>query len=399
MKIPLVVLLIRLGNPADTEAYASGLRDAFVANESGQTGPRELLQAAEFREFVLPAENPESILTTFGFDFLGPAERILVFVIDASSMEVPTTNKLSNFERALLQKLDLFPNPTKIVGEVFLKYSDGLFDSAPSDPRLVRFGMKELNERDLRLPFLILYALHQALRLFSPHLGDNATSKHVRLFFSHAKRDGVPLTTVALDWMMKRLAGFNAFYDTNDLDLDGDIDSQLNVAVKCAVVIVFRSDIFDQRYWCQREVLWAELHGRPVITVDARWQIEYRPSVISFDSTPVVRIPDGNVVRIFASALTEALRIELFNGRVAIHAANLSSSSYTAVPRFPSLVSINEACKALRNSATTSPGVKTFIVYPNPSLPALLLEASENLSQSSVKGCEVVSLDEFRLRR
>ena len=67
---------------------------------------------------------------------------------------------------------------------------------------------------------------------------------------------------------MKRLKGFAAFYDTENLDLDQDIEAQLSAAVATAIIIVLRSEIFDQRYWCQREVIWAEQFGRPVIGVD-----------------------------------------------------------------------------------------------------------------------------------
>ena len=91
----------------------------------------------------------------------------------------------------------------------------------------------------MRLPFLALYALHNALRLFAPPPGSSGASKPGRLFFSHAKRDGVPLTTAVLEWM-RYLKGFDAFM-TENLDLDGDIETQLQSAVAGAIVIVFQS--------------------------------------------------------------------------------------------------------------------------------------------------------------
>jgi len=109
-----------------------------------------------------------------------------------------------------------------------------------------------------------------------------------------------------------------------------------------------------------------------VITVDARWQLQHGPSVINFDSIPAVRIPDGSLVRIFAAALREAVRIELFQARVDIHRFSIDPDGTTwavvAVPRCPSLVSLHEACESpALNEGEAS---RRTIVYPNPSLPA-----------------------------
>jgi hypothetical protein len=37
---------------------------------------------------------------------------------------------------------------------------------------------------------------------------------------------------------------------------------------------------------CQKEVFWPEKHGVPVISVDARWNLQHAPSVMVFDSSP-----------------------------------------------------------------------------------------------------------------
>jgi hypothetical protein len=301
------------------------------------------------------------------------------------------------FERSLLEKLDAAPTTEGAVISVFLNHTDSLYAESPTEPRLTRFGLEDLDERDLRLPFLTLHVLNHALRLLASANG-RTTGKVARLFFSHAKRDGVPLATAARDWM-KRLKGFETFYDTENLDLNKNIDDQLSAAVAEAVIIVFRTEVFDQRFWCQKEVLWAEMHLRPVITVDARWQLQHGPSVINFDSVPAVRIPDGSLVRIFAAALREAVRIELFQARVDIHRLSIDPDGTTwavvAVPRCPSLVSLHAACESPTLNAGQAS--RRTIVYPNPSLPEMLLQAAHGLASKSVPRCELHSLDEFRL--
>jgi hypothetical protein len=386
MNCPLMVVLIRAGTLDDSSAYAIGLREMLLGTTlagSAVLGAKELLQPAEFREFNL-GPDPVRDLSIINFDFLASSDRVLIIILDARP--VPESEEQSDLTGALSFRLDWLRSPLRIL-EARLKNPGTLYNPNQEDRGLTRLGLADLDERDLRQPFLLLYALHHALRLFAPAAGA------MRLFFSHAKRDGVPLTTAARDWM-KRLKGFESFYDTENLDLSGDIDAQLSQAVAASMIIVFRSDVFDQRYWCQKEVLWAEEHFRPVITVDARWQIEHAPSMISFDSTPVVRIPDGSVVRIFTAALLEALRVELMTARVTSYALSLTLPGVCAIPRCPSVLSLYAACQALAKiSGTATP----YIVYPNPSLPDSMVIAMNELAAARVPGCRVVSLDEFHL--
>jgi len=394
MKSPLMVLVLRLGDPAESETYAGALRDVFVGSESGggtSFGPKELLQAGEFRELTVTGDPAAAVQA---LDFLDSADRLLAIALDARVSAPPARGVNTSLEQALVDAVLDAALDRAIVLSVSLKHAGSLHDVAGESPGVLRLGLEDLEERDLRLPFLTLYALHHALRLFAAPSSGGA-GKAARLFLSHAKRDGVPLTK-AFRGFMTELKGFDSFYDTNDLDLNGDIDLQLSTAVASAVVIVFRSDVFDQRYWCQKEVLWAEQHGRPVITVDARWHIEHAPSLVSFDSTPVVRIPDGNVIRICMTALIEALRVALFDERADAHATALGVLKYN-IPRCPSLVSLHQACADLKRQRQASSGPEAYVVYPNPSLPTAMAAAAEGLAQFAVDRCHVVSLDEFRL--
>ncbi len=384
MNCPLMVVLVRAGTLDDSSAYVVSLREMLLGTTpagSAVLGAKELLQPAELREFNLGAD-PVRDFSIINFDFLTSSDRVLVIILDAR----PEQDQRSDLTDQLHFRLDWLRSSLRIL-EVRLKNPGSLYDPNQEDRGLTRLGLADLDERDLRQPFLLLYALHHALRLFAPVSGG------MRLFFSHAKRDGVPLTTAARDWM-KRLKGLQSFYDTEDLDLNGDIDAQLSQAVASSMIVVFRSDVFDQRYWCQKEVLWAEEHFRPVITVDARWQIEHAPSMISFDSTPVVRIPDGSVVRIFTAALLEALRVELMTARVTSYALALSLPGVCVIPRCPSVLSLYAACQAL---AKISGAVTPYIVYPNPSLPDAMVSSMNGLAEARVSGCRVVSLDEFHL--
>lgn len=393
MQTPLLLVVLRVGLSADSEPYARVLRDVFrgkypsyAATDSSSI---ELLQSAEIREFTLPEPPNVFPLTQRLVD---SSERCLVIILDARgplAAERPGADT-----EALL--LPLFRMKRFRIVNTLIGVSGSVFSESDQSKGLIRLALDDLDERDLRLPLLALYALHNALQLF----GGQEAQEQRRLFLSHAKRDGVPLTTAALAWMNK-LKGFSAFYDTVNLDLDGDLDAQLESAVANGIVIVFRTDVFDQRYWCQKEVLWAEFHGRPVLTVDARYQVEHAASLIGFDATPSVRIPDGNVIRIFMAALTEALRIDLFRARAqAVATGHGLSMRMESIPRFPSLISLHAACTSLaRREREEPPGApqRHVIVYPNPSLPHALANAVKGIANSMLRPAEVLSLDELRI--
>jgi hypothetical protein len=405
MQSPLVAVLIRIGRN-ETEPYSKAVREVFLGGgPTGEdpSGTDQLLHCTEIREFVIeptPTSDVQSQWPPKLSEILASGNHCLVIILDAADVMSGPDDTHTTAEANALRDAGASSN----IVSVFLKNKDSLFQEVPGTSNLVRLGLEDLGERDLRLPFLKLYALHQALRLLTP-ASDDGSRKGPRLFFSHAKRDGVPITTAARDWM-RRLKGFESFYDTEDLNLEGDIDGQLSKAVAEAVIIVFRTEIFDQRYWCQKEVLWAEKNNRPVTTVDARWQLQHGASLIVFDTTPAVRIPDGSFVRVFTAVLREAVRIELFKQRVEIHTLSLEQekgAKVFAIPRCPSLVSLNQALRWLRNEMLSDQGESPqpsvrYVVYPNPSLPELLRTAATDLAKYSVPGCELLALDEFRLK-
>jgi hypothetical protein len=400
MQSPLLMVLIRIGRN-ETEPYSKAVREVFLGGgPTGEdpSGTDQLLHCTEIREFVIeptPTSDVQSQWPPRLKEILSSGKHQLIIILEAVETLSAPDQAHTMAESNALRDAGTSSN----VLSVFLKNKESLFPEDPASPNLVRLGLEDLGERDLRLPFLKLYALHSALRLLTP-VSDDGSRKPVRLFFSHAKRDGVPITTAAKDWM-KRLKGFESFYDTEDLNLEGDIDDQLSKAVSEAVIIVFRTEVFDQRYWCQKEILWAEQNNRPVTTVDARWQLQHGPSLIAFDITPAVRITDGSFVRVFAAALREAVRIELFKQRVQIHRLSLQQerdARIVSIPRCPSLVSLHQALRTLRAETQSDPQAAGYIVYPNPSLPALLRTAATELAEASVPGSALLSLDEFRLK-
>ena len=270
--------------------------------------------------------------------------------------------------------------------------------------RVVTLRRNDLGERDIQHDLLRVHVLNQSLRLLNRvRFPDRSDNDKATLFISHAKRDGVPLARSIRYWLDWALEGFQFFYDTDHLDLTekkGTLSYQLETAVSGSVLIALRTEAYDQRYWCQKEMYWAESHGVPILAVDSRWGLQHPPSVVTFDSSPSIRIPDGSVIRILLAALTESLRLCLFQMRVSLtaqHASggSLGESDWKSLPRYPSLGSLRDATEPQPpGSSLPDP---FYIVYPNPTLPDVLRDVAFDMAEARHPGARVVSLDEFRI--
>ena len=174
-------------------------------------------------------------------------------------------------------------------------------------------SLESLAEYALRPAYAAILALHRAHRLVTQSAGTGGKAQ-ARFFISHAKLDGLSLAH-SMTHTIGRLDWLGTFYDARDIGPGDDWQQVLEDGVRDAMLLVLRTDIYDQRFWCRQEVMWAEHYDRPVLLVDARSQLFHRPSVLGFTGVPGVLIPDGNLVRVIAEALREWVRIGVLRRR------------------------------------------------------------------------------------
>jgi hypothetical protein len=398
MGTPITAVCIQIGESKDTEAYSSAFqgtfREAEIAN-FGSVGAVPLLEVTEVRHFHVSTRVAGSeLLAGDGFARLKTScERLFVVVIDAMPLVAAEPLPVLTMTRAEDS------GPTYIKTVTLFLTPQGLFRESSSEDGTVStvvIGLDDLDERDLQIPFFVLHLLRTATALLTARASPSARPY---LFFSHAKRDGVSLARGARMWL-QRLPGFDGFYDTDDLDLAGNWRTQLSMAVADSILIVFRTEAFDQRYWCRQEVLWADEHHRPLICVDARWQLQHESSLIGFDSSPAVRVPDGSIFRILLAALREAFRVALFEQRVAL-SSHSGKFEVKAIPRAPSLVNLASARRELESHLSAGPMDQKFvqyIVYPNPAVPEEVRKALVALIEidSDDPKLRVRAFDEWR---
>jgi hypothetical protein len=237
----------------------------------------------------------------------------------------------------------------------------------------------DLGESAIRPAMLALRVLHECrVRLaeaLPPIPGENPG--HLRLFISHAKIDGLPLA-LALKHQIETVGWLKAFYDAADLPAGCDWQKELERGVGSSLIVMLRTEVYEGRYWCKQEVLWADEYATPAVLVEARTGLDHPAGALPFDRVPTARIPDGNLLRILFLALREGLRFLLFIRRVEQmkRDGDLPATAELRVFSFaPSMSALLRACRVLMDSKSPS-ATPRLILYPDPPLRAGNYEAA-----------------------
>jgi len=253
-----------------------------------------------------------------------------------------------------------------------------------------------LGERAIRPAMLALRTLHECRLLLASGVQIVAPPGHptgyLRLFISHAKIDGLPLA-YALKHQIDDIGWLRRFYDADDLPAGRDWQKELQQAVGASLIIMLRSDVYDSRYWCQQEVLWADEYVVPAVLVDARTSLQHPCNVLPFDRVPSARIPDGNLLRVLFLALREGLRCLHFMRRV----EEMKRSGELPLPAelrvfslAPSMPALLRACRLIAVSKEPA-STPRLILYPDPPFRAGFYEAAHALVEKYAPGARLVT--------
>jgi hypothetical protein len=256
------------------------------------------------------------------------------------------------------------------------------------------WSLEKLGEYALRPSHAAIMSLNKAHRLLSRAMGADTNGK-ARFFISHAKLDGLPLAHSLLH-TIKQFPWLSQFYDAEDIQSGDDFKQMLRRGVLESMLLVLRTDIYDLRFWCRQEVMWAEAYDCPVLLVDARTELLYRPSVLGFTGIPAVRIPDGNLVRVLVEALREWVRIGVLRRRFTeLSGAESKVGAETELlSRPPSLTSLVEAVDRLKKKSLPNTAAAR-IVHAEPPLESNQLTAAQTLLKSAFANGAVLSFKTF----
>ena len=269
-------------------------------------------------------------------------------------------------------------------------------DKWPGLATLQVHPVHELGERAIRPAMLALLSLHECRLLLASAVPLQPVGRqppgYLRLFISHAKIDCLPLAQ-ALKHQINGIGWLRSFYDADDLPAGCNWQRELEHGVGSSLIIMLRTEVYDSRYWCQQEVRWADEYATPAVLVDARTGLNYPAGVLPFDRVPIVRIPDGNLMRVLFIALREGLRFLYFARLVEEmkRTGELPNPVELRVFSFPpSMPALLRACRSL---SLSSPSLITtrLILYPDPPLRTGVYEAAQALIAAHTPGARLAT--------
>lgn len=233
-----------------------------------------------------------------------------------------------------------------------------------------------------KVPQLLLWLTHELCRfLGEPRPGVAATAGDppsplpVKLFISHAKKDGQELAKNLRTRILETPA--KEFFDAVDIASGYDFGKEIEDHIGESVLVAVQSDAYSSRPWCRQEVLAAKRLQRPIVIVNALEEEEKR-SFPYLGNVPVIRWKGDNYNEIISLALLENLRFLYTNLRVArLREAGRIKPDSGVLLRAPEILDCYDLIRQPEDAAATAREPR-FVVYPDPPLGA---EETKALSQ------------------
>lgn len=218
------------------------------------------------------------------------------------------------FVKPLIKKIDaktrIFPVAISSNAYYFEEATLGREQFIDAKPKKVDYTEKEFKKC---LKTINSRLLHDFCRLllnkkpFYKAEEEKKASVPVRLFISHAKFDGETEAKLFRDYV-RATTKLNTFFDANDIADGYEFDTQIEDALKDgnAALVVFHSDAYSSREWCQIEVLTAKRFKAPIVLVHNITKGEKR-SFPYLGNVPSIKFSDNNFDDIIDLTLFQVL--------------------------------------------------------------------------------------------
>ncbi len=377
---PLQILLIRHPDDQDVARYENAVVRAFQGGkEAGEylaTGEDLGIQLQVFDD--VPPQPAPAMLDAF-------CHTLVVVFIDRALLD-KSTGAFWDWLVQCWNHIDAFGERHAMLSVAMdERIGRAFIEKRPQLQTLQLLHTYRLGEFAIRPALLALRILHECRLVLAAALPSIHGHRpgYLRLFISHAKIDSLPLAH-ALRHQIEALGWLEDFYDVDDLPAGRNWQRELERGVGSSLIIMLRTEGYDGRPWCKQEVLWADEYATPAVLVEARINLNHPPGTLPFDRVPIVRIPDGNLLRILFLALREGLRFLYFFRRVEEMRRNGTLPSPIELRAFsfpPSMSALLRACRSLTDS-TAPPATPRLILYPDPPLRSGLYEAAHTLVES-----------------
>lgn len=356
MKIPLSVYVVKHPNFDKGIEYAEEIYNEIYRNFEDEVSIKSSVPVYYSRSKL---SNENQLIINFD-----DSERIAIVILVDSNMVLDNDSNWDKYIKYLYDKSTLNGNirlfPIAIKEPVMKKYKNTI-----SKLNFIRAFEKEESNKML---YILLNLKHELCRmLFDIERVDEAninTDKPVKLFLSHAKRDGVLITTSVRNFINND-TGINDFFDAVDIEFGSDFSEKIESSIsESNLLIAFHSDGYSKSEWCKKEVLLAKEKDIPILIVDCLKYGEDRsfPYLGNARSICVNKENINMNYKIISAALSEILKRESYKKLVLQVAkkAEIDISESNIKSNAPELISLVDE--------------ENMIVYPEPPVGKFELE-------------------------
>jgi len=143
--------------------------------------------------------------------------------------------------------------------------------------------------------------------------GDTGKSSSITIFLSHAKAgDTGRLHSEEIKRFIDN-TNMNRFFDSTEISPGFPFDQEIEKSLQKSTLVAIESDAYSSRYWCQREILCAKEHNRPILVVNSLNDYEDRifpaaSNVPCVHVSPDSPISQRDILRILSAAILETVR-------------------------------------------------------------------------------------------
>lgn len=130
-------------------------------------------------------------------------------------------------------------------------------------------NIKDLEKSIKKIKTELLHDCSRLILNFHPKQKDKEQHRigsPVKLFLSHAKKDGES-TTIKFKHFIEKNLKLDVFFDTVDIANGYDFAEQFEQEIRHSALVVFHTDEYSNREWCRREILIAKKHKSPIVVV------------------------------------------------------------------------------------------------------------------------------------
>lgn len=285
------------------------------------------------------------------------------------------------YAKGLQEQLEKEGDGSRLIPVAISKHAHNIGDAVKS----INFiRLYEATGKEDRFEKLFTSLTHELCRIMdgvarlSESTGRKYSPSPVKLFISHAKRDGKDIAIKIRDAAQANM-GVKTFFDAIDIAYGYDWKNELEANVESSALLVIQTDAYASREWCRWEVLRAKQHNRPVVVINAVKEGEER-SFPYLGNVPTVRWNFGvrnerRIRKILRLMLMEILRFhftkELIERRPGL-------SKITGVRKHRILASPPELLTLLRK-ATEDETRGDVVIYPDPPITAEEIELLDDV--------------------